>query len=159
MAEKILIINDIAKNLRKELKNELGYNNRKVSVKQSGLETLIVSIKDYTVSYQKVKSITDNFESIDRDEATGEILVGGNVFIRIEIESVDPKVLKLSKEIMEDVEHSNSEVKQYEMDNYLFIVINDNIEKRIQIKRNNIVVDRFIVRSTEQLAKEIALLN
>ncbi|RIM88973.1 hypothetical protein BU107_04420 [Staphylococcus xylosus] len=159
MAEKILIINDIAKNLRKELKNELGYNNRKVSVKQSGLETLIVSIKDYTVSYQKVKSITDNFESIDRDEATGEILVGGNVFIRIEIESVDPKVLKLSNEIMEDVEHSNSEVKQYEMDNYLFIVINDNIEKRIQIKRNNIVVDRFIVRSTEQLAKEIALLN
>lgn len=159
MAEKILIINDIAKNLRKELKDELGYNNRKVSVKQSGLETLIVSIKDYTVSYQKVKSITDNFESIDRDEATGEILVGGNVFIRIEIESVDPKVLKLSKEIMEDVEHSNSEVKQYEMDNYLFIVINDNIEKRIQIKRNNIVVDRFIVRSTEQLAKEIALLN
>lgn len=159
MAEKILIINDIAKNLRKELKDELGYNNRKVSVKQSGLETLIVSIKDYTVSYQKVKSITDNFESIDRDEATGEILVGGNVFIRIEIESVDPKVLKLSKEIMEDVEHSNSEVKQYEMDNYLFIVINDNIEKRIQIKRNNIVIDRFIVRSTEQLAKEIALLN
>lgn len=159
MAEKILIINDIAKNLRKELKNELGYNNRKVSVKQSGLETLIVSIKDYTVSYQKVKSITDNFESIDRDEATGEILVGGNVFIRIEIESVDPKVLKLSKEIMEDVEHSNSEVKQYEMDNYLFIVINDNIEKRIQIKRNNIVVYRFIVRSTEQLAKEIVLLN
>lgn len=159
MAEKILIINDIAKNLRKELKDELGYNNRKVSVKQSGLETLIVSIKDYNVSYQKVKSITDNFESIDRDEATGEILVGGNVFVRIEIESVDPKVLKLSKEIMEDVEHSNSEVKQYEMDNYLFIVINDNIEKRIQIKRNNIVVDRFIVRSTEQLAKEIALLN
>lgn len=159
MAEKILIINDIAKNLRKELKDKLGYNNRKVSVKQSGLETLIVSIKDYTVSYQKVKSIADNFESIDRDKATGEILVGGNVFIRIEIESVDPKVLKLSKEIMEDVEYNNSEVKQYEMDNYLIIVMNDNIEKRIQIKRNNIVINRFIVRSTEQLAKEIALLN
>lgn len=71
-----------AGNLRAALK-QAGFNTRKVSVRQHSC-TLYVTIRDASVSLTRVKAIAGAFESIDRDHATGEILCGGNTFVRVE---------------------------------------------------------------------------
>src|SRR5699024_5781048 len=72
-----------AKDLRKELKNELGYTAKQVSVKMAAGIAIEVTIKDYTVNCEEVEKIAKKYDSVDWDEHTGEILEGGNIFVEI----------------------------------------------------------------------------
>lgn len=70
------------KQIRKELKEKTGYNSRQVTVR-SHYSELIFTIRDINVDANKVKSFAEQYENIDYDYATGEILCGGNIFVRV----------------------------------------------------------------------------
>jgi hypothetical protein len=70
-----------AQTLRAALKTA-GLNGRRVTVRHDH-NTLRVTIRDASVSLSKVKEIADQFVSIRRCEATGEILCGGNTFVDV----------------------------------------------------------------------------
>lgn len=64
----------------------LGYNSKMVSVKQAqgGYDSCYtITIRDPSVNYPAVEEIERKHEYIDRDESSGEILCGGNVYIRV----------------------------------------------------------------------------
>ncbi|WP_436890275.1 hypothetical protein [Mammaliicoccus sciuri] len=71
---------DIAKEIRTELKKELGYTNRQISVKNNW-SSIDVVIKDESVDREAVEKIAYPLEEVDRCEITGEILAGGNTFV------------------------------------------------------------------------------
>lgn len=73
-----------AKTIRQELK-QLGYNNKKVSVRCDG-GSINVTLKfiPNTEQVKEVKKVAEKFEKIHYDEATGEILSGGNTFVFVE---------------------------------------------------------------------------
>ena len=79
-----------ADNLRAALK-QAGFNARKVSVRQHH-STLCVTLRDASASLSRVTEIAGQFEQVRRDHATGEILCGGNTFVRVEYADalVDP---------------------------------------------------------------------
>jgi hypothetical protein len=64
---------------------EAGYNNRQVSVRNDRSSTYILTIRDSTVQYDKIKAIEQQYEQIDRCPATHEILLGGNTYIDIKL--------------------------------------------------------------------------
>ena len=70
-----------AANLRAALKTA-GYSARQVTVRQRH-STLDVAIRERGVSLTKVSTIAGAFESVRRCEASGEILLGGNVFVSV----------------------------------------------------------------------------
>lgn len=80
------------KELNAAIKNELkkaGYNTRdfRVSVKDCGYSTSAhVTIKSPKISITEIRNILNCFEEIDRDERTGEILEGANLYLFIEYE-------------------------------------------------------------------------
>ena len=59
-----------------------GFNTRRVSVKENHC-TLVVTIRDNSVSLAQVEAIAGRFEVVQRCEATGDILDGGNRFVRV----------------------------------------------------------------------------
>ena len=71
-----------AQNLRAALKTA-GFNGRRVTVRHDH-STLYVTIRDASASLSKVKAIAGTFESVRHCQATGEILCGGNTFVRVE---------------------------------------------------------------------------
>lgn len=75
-----------AQRLRVALKSA-GFNARHVSVRYPH-STLYVTIRDASVSLTKVSAIAGTFESVSRDHKTGEILCGGNTFVRVEYADV-----------------------------------------------------------------------
>lgn len=73
-------------NLRNELK-QLGYNNRKVSVKlnRGTFEDAIWVNINHTLSikdYQTIKTISEKYQSVDYHK--GEIVTGGNVYVFVQ---------------------------------------------------------------------------
>lgn len=70
------------KEIRKQLKETLGYNAKQVSVRQSRSQ-ITFTIRDAAVNKKAVIEFGNNFESISRDYATGEILCGGNTFVNV----------------------------------------------------------------------------
>lgn len=72
---------NLAASLRAALKTA-GLNARQVTVRQRN-STLDVTIRDAAVSHAKVSAIAGAFESVHRCEASGEILLGGNVFVSV----------------------------------------------------------------------------
>lgn len=70
-----------AQALRAALKSE-GFSARSVTVRQRGC-ALDVSIRDGWVSLSKVENIARRFEVVDRCPRTGEILGGGNTFVKV----------------------------------------------------------------------------
>jgi hypothetical protein len=77
---------EAAQEIRKGLK-AAGIKARSVSVRcdlYSMGSSIYVRIKDPTVSLAKVKAIAENFEKVDRDAYSGEILSGGNRFVTVE---------------------------------------------------------------------------
>jgi len=97
--------------IRAALKKELGLSSRDVSVKSNygGYSSSVnVSIKTTKAlaSMSKIKEIGSSKESYERDERSGEILMGGNTFIFTEIdwkfrkslgESIDKEYQKVTK--------------------------------------------------------------
>ena len=79
-----------AQRLRVALKSA-GFNARQVSVRYPH-STLHVTIRDASVLLTKVSAIAGAFESVSRDYKTGEILCGGNTFVRVVYDDtlVDP---------------------------------------------------------------------
>ncbi|AVM51534.1 hypothetical protein [Capnocytophaga sp. oral taxon 878] len=66
----------------------LGYNNRKISVTDGGgtLESSIrVRVKFVPIleQIQEIKEVAEKFRQVLYDEATGEILAGGNTFVNV----------------------------------------------------------------------------
>ena len=84
------------KQIRAEIKKDLGYNSRQVSVKLWHYTTLSFTIRDRCVDYKKLSDYVQKYESIDRDMVTGEILCGGNTYVDVH---VDDKVVDLLQEI------------------------------------------------------------
>jgi hypothetical protein len=97
----------------KEVRNsikKLGYNSRQISVRDGGgcySTTINITIKDLNIDKDLIEEATSNFEKIDRCEASGEILSGGNTFIfvsydweivRDEVKKYIPEVEKVKVE-------------------------------------------------------------
>lgn len=64
----------------------LGYNSRQVSVRKNPCSTewsFDVTIRDPKVNMAAVGGAVKNHESIDRCQASGEILAGGNTYIHV----------------------------------------------------------------------------
>lgn len=80
----IKLSTDIAKDLRKGLKQEFGLNRNHVSVRTRGFEVIIVELKTDNIDAEAVEKFVKTFEDYERDAATGEILCGGNTFIHLE---------------------------------------------------------------------------
>lgn len=72
------------KQLRSELKSELGYNARQVSIRARDC-SVYFTIRDAEVSYAKVEQFASRAESISRCHVSGEILSGGNTFVNIAV--------------------------------------------------------------------------
>lgn len=76
---------EIAGKIRDDLKRR-GYNSRKVGVRFEfcGYSSVIVlTVKDDALNLDNVRQWVRQYESIDRDERTGEPLKGGNTYIRV----------------------------------------------------------------------------
>ena len=72
--------------IRQELKKELGYNSRQVSIKSKpgGYSySFIFTIRDKNVNYDKVNEFAHKYKSVSRCEYSGEILSGGNTYITV----------------------------------------------------------------------------
>ena len=85
-----------AKIIRQELK-QLGYNNKKVSVRCDG-GSINVTLKfiPNTEQVKEVKKVAEKFEKIHYDEVTGEILSGGNTFVFVEYPRNEEELKRLS---------------------------------------------------------------
>jgi hypothetical protein len=59
-----------------------GYNARRVTVRYQHSE-LRVMIRDSSVSISAVKSIAEPFENVRKCQTTGEILLGGNTYVKV----------------------------------------------------------------------------
>ena len=82
---------DEASIIRGKLKKELGLSSRDVSVKtqQGGTSSAVkvsVKTKKGLAKMQEIKNIGQSLENYDRDERSGEILMGGNTFIFVDID-------------------------------------------------------------------------
>ena len=77
---------ELAKEIRSELKKELGLNSRNVSVRcpHYGCIRVEVKNKDTQKHYEAIKAIAKKYEKVDRCESTGEILSGGNTYIFVD---------------------------------------------------------------------------
>lgn len=76
----------IGEGIRADLK-KAGYKRSQISVTKSSGRTscmYTVSIKDVTIPMEKIEKIVQKYEEFDRDVRTGEILSGGNTFVRVE---------------------------------------------------------------------------
>jgi hypothetical protein len=71
-----------ADRLRSALK-QAGFTARQATVRQRH-STLHVTIRDASVSLTRVAAIAGQFEVVRRDQATGEILCGGNTYVEVE---------------------------------------------------------------------------
>jgi hypothetical protein len=79
---------EASKTIRAALKGA-GYGTKQVSVRNDSYSmgsTVHVRIKDPAVPLAKVEAIANRSERVDRDEATGEILSGGNMFVEVSYE-------------------------------------------------------------------------
>lgn len=107
-------IND-SKSIRSELKKRLGYNSRQVSVRiqrYSMGRTTHFTIRDATVDYNAVKDFSEECESVRRCEYSGEILSGGNTYVRLHVtEEVERRwahpLVQPIKDSYARLEHSN----------------------------------------------------
>lgn len=93
-------IKEKATNLRKQLKKELGFNSRQISVRRKG-NSINVEIKTTEAIPAQVQDIADKYEEISRCFVTGEILSGGNHYVDVEV-NLDTKV-EFGELLMEQV--------------------------------------------------------
>ena len=118
-----------AKTIRAELKKELGLNNKHVSVRKNScsIRVYIKSEEAYKV-IDKIEKIAEKQESYQRDEATGEILCGGNTFVFTEIDYDWRKSIeaKFEKEVDTFIEllKTNSNYSQ-KLNNEKFVYFKD----------------------------------
>ena len=103
------------KEIRKQLKESLGFNAKQVSVKQNHSQ-ITFTIRDSKVSKKAIENFGSTYESIRRDYATGDILCGGNTFIRVAF--ADSVKEELTSRFLNQVKTAVKEIS----DNYLIPV-------------------------------------
>jgi len=99
------IVNTRANQIRAALK-QAGFSARQVTVRERH-EALHVSIRQESVSLTKVQAIAKQFEVVRRDHATGEVLCGGNTYVRVEY--VDAVVAPIKAAILAVLEPAPSD--------------------------------------------------
>ena len=72
------------KAIRAELKKVLGYNSRQVSVRMRHYSNIVFTIRTADIKKAEIKEFASQYESYQRDHATGEILCGGNTFVDVQ---------------------------------------------------------------------------
>lgn len=95
-----------AAEIRKKLK-AIGYNRNMVSVRSdsySGGDSINIRMKSVDIDEYKVREIAKEYESVDYDECTGEVLMGSNSFVFVEwdgdfIEEGEEKYKELAEKI------------------------------------------------------------
>lgn len=96
---------DKTKEIREVLKKKLGLSNRDVSVKYSGsIDVKLKTVKSLPYK-NKIKEVAGKHESYQRDQATGDILRGGNTFVFVELDWKfrDQLVKKIEAEISKNI--------------------------------------------------------
>lgn len=94
----------IAENIRKELKHNYGYNNRQVNVKTKSEQVINVLINDWNVKYKDVEIVARRNEEYQKDEVTGEILMGGNTFVNVKNACINPAYITIGKQLFNSIE-------------------------------------------------------
>ena len=77
---------ELAKQIRKQIKEKLGYNSRQVSVRNrpGGYSTcILITVKSLDILLEPIEKLTNQHESYEYDQGTQEILSGGNTFIQV----------------------------------------------------------------------------
>jgi hypothetical protein len=101
---------EITKSIRDLLKKKYKLTTRDVSVRTNYIS---INIKIKTLKalpyYEKIEKIGSKHEEIERDEITGEILSGGNLFVFVEID-YDLK-REIAKKLSEILEKNNKRMK------------------------------------------------
>ncbi|MEP2026958.1 MAG: hypothetical protein ABJH98_17930 [Reichenbachiella sp.] len=111
-----------AQRIKKQLKDQIGYNQKQVSVReQPGGRSwsFTFTIRDSNVDYHQLKAFANTCQSYDRCEASGEILSGGNTFTHIEIsDSVKDEWSSYYLKKLESVNHLFNETSGTSVDDF-----------------------------------------
>lgn len=130
-----------------------------ISVRSCGYsDSVKIEIKDMTVRIDDVKRVAFQYQSIGRDERTGEILEGGNTYVFIQysfdaLQAAHEKYLALAEEIFC---HGYAEVMTHANGNTLLYLDADQGAGFLYLKGNN-GMDRFYCRGPMKLAEGIAI--
>lgn len=158
----ILDLKDKAKLLRKDLKDNLGYTAKQVNVRMSAGTALNVTIKDYNVDVAAVTKEAFKYEEISYDEISGEILAGGNDFIFVENEAINPNYQAFAELVFKKLETIEKEEYSVALPNEAIAVycieLNESVPKfKIQIGNKK---SRFQdLYTAKQIAEVMTLLN
>ena len=75
-------MSNAAQHIRNDLK-AAGFKLKLFSVRSSKTGSVTVEIRDASIAKSRITEIASRHEHIDRDNATGEILAGGNTFVTV----------------------------------------------------------------------------
>ena len=144
-------MNQKAKALRKELKEKFNFSNRQVSI-TSDYSSINVHIKhlDAAKKYDEIKTIAETYEKIYRDEASGEILSGGNDFVFV---NIDESAYEFYYELAESLVKILDEFNFVEYKNLQIWKLD-----KFTLKINEIYYNRN-EESYKSIAKHIAMLG
>lgn len=158
----ILDLKEKAKLLRKDLKNNLGYTAKQVSVRMSAGSALYVTIKDYKVDVEAVEKEARKYEEISYDEVSREILAGGNDFVFVDNEAINPHYQEFANKIYDELETTKKEEYSVALPNEAvaihFIELNHSVPKfKVQIgKKKSSFQDLY---TADQIAEVMTLLK
>jgi hypothetical protein len=93
--------------IRNKLK-KMGYSSRQINVRGGKCSSSIdIKIKDLSIDSDYIREIVSAFEKIHYDEYSGDILAGGNIFVRVSydwrvLHDAAQKKLEYAKKIIEE---------------------------------------------------------
>lgn len=143
--------------IRAELK-KLGFNSKQVSVKSGNCgysDYSHITIKDLSIDIKAVEKVCKVFNHVDYDEYTGEILSGGNTYIRVEYDykalsdmmnAKMPEVEKIASALATEQKHikkGNSEYVLYKDNRGFYMVCYENSSSCGSLKINATSVEQY----------------
>lgn len=152
--------------IRNELK-KLGYNSRQVSVKSGYCgysDYSHITIKDLSVDFQKVENACMKFEDVDYD-ISGEILQGGNTYIRVEYDykTLDDAIREKLPEINEIMNTEKNHIFKIGNNRYSFSSEDDRWWFLVRFPGESKIGERIAQGEKEdikyELAKEIVFMK
>lgn len=157
------------KTIRAEIKNQLGFTNRQVSViEQKGYYDACINVNiksvDAIKQLDEISKIVYGFENVSYDQVSGEILAGGNTYVRINIDSdifieVSKLFLNKAKEIFD------CKKECIDIEKNLVGVLDENSVLLIcaaldgKCSRNNMYKARASCKNVNELARRLAEYN
>lgn len=112
-----------SKELKQYLK-ENGIETKNVSIRHSYFgysDGFDVTIKDISIGRKEVEHLLKKYESIDRDEMTGEILAGGNTYVNVDYDydAINEKLEEYNAKIMGYIEDELNRESEENRQGYL----------------------------------------